>query len=334
MSTNQDLNELDGIEGSELKDSNSIVQDEIKLKEVNKNYSKYLIIKKNEVQTKYMAQIRLDLEEYRNIKDNEHLSQEDLELVLGEDNIDGNERSFSIPGTLEILFPEEGVSLNIFLPYSINLVKTEDSIINSKEMIFNYEPGDTIFTAFVKKNETNIDTLGSLFENRVRYLRGYLPEQHETIWANLSNTSNVKAIHLSSILSMLYAKNENGSNKYIRHTTAQRYSKEYAIGTKESAHIFGEGLSSSLYGYVGDALNASVFKDRKNNFSPEPEGMFLGKIDTGLVPKLEDSKQAVLLKLDGDLQKHQASMAQRFSDLENIVGARYEALQAKKPSGF
>ena len=145
-------------------------------------------------------------------------------------------------------------------------MKTEDSTINSKEMIFNYEEGDLIFNAFVKKIETNIEILNSMFENRVRYLRGYISEQHEAIWSQIASTSNVKAIHITNILSMLYAKKEGNELKFIRHTQNQEYKKEYAINTKESSHLFNTGAQSSNYGYVGDALFASIFKDRKNKY--------------------------------------------------------------------
>ena len=82
-----------------------------------------------------------------------YLNKEDFEMIAGDQS------SYSIPGTFEIEFPEEGISLNIFLPYNVNIMKTEDSTINSKEMIFNYEEGDLIFNAFVKKIETNIEDL-------------------------------------------------------------------------------------------------------------------------------------------------------------------------------
>ena len=177
------------LEPLEAREAFNDSQKEIKLKEVNKNYSKYLTITKNEVHTKFRAIVRLPLDEYK-VNDNEMLNKEDFEMIAGDQS------SYSVPGTFEIEFPEEGISLNIFLPYNINIMKTEDSTINSKEMVFNYEEGDLIFNAFVKKIETNIEILNSMFENRVRYLRGYISEQHEAIWSQMASTSNVKAIHI------------------------------------------------------------------------------------------------------------------------------------------
>ena len=185
--------ELDPLEAREAFNNS---QDEIKLKEVNKNYEKYLKITKNEVHTKYRAIVRLPLDEYK-VNDNEMLNKEDFEMIAGDQS------SYNIPGTFEIEFPEEGISLNIFLPYNVNIMKTEDSTITSKEMVFNYEEGDLIFNSFVKKIETNIEILNSMFENRVRYLRGYISEQHEAIWSQIATTTSVKAIHIENVLSML-----------------------------------------------------------------------------------------------------------------------------------
>ena len=248
--------ELDPLEAREAFNNS---QDEIKLKEVNKNYEKYLKITKNEVHTKYRAIVRLPLDEYK-VNDNEMLNKEDFEMIAGDQS------SYNIPGTFEIEFPEEGISLNIFLPYNVNIMKTEDSTITRKEMVFNYEEGDLIFNSFVKKIETNIEILNSMFENRVRYLRGYITEQHEAIWSQMATISSVKAIHIANVLSLLYAKKEKNELKFIRHTEYQNYKKEYAINTKESSHIFNTGVQSSNYGYVGDALFASFFNDRKNKF--------------------------------------------------------------------
>ena len=316
--------ELDPLEAREAFNNS---QDEIKLKEVNKNYEKYLKITKNEVHTKYRAIVRLPLDEYK-VNDNEMLNKEDFEMIAGDQS------SYNIPGTFEIEFPEEGISLNIFLPYNVNIMKTEDSTITSKEMVFNYEEGDLIFNAFVKKIETNIEILNSMFENRVRYLRGYISEQHEAIWSQMATTSSVKAIHIANVLSLLYAKKEKNELKFIRHTEYQNYKKEYAINTKESSHIFNTGVQSSNYGYVGDALFASIFKDRKNKFSKTSDdhdnGFYLEQPDEGIKPKLQNEKQALLFTLDKDKLNSIEAMSKNYSDLENVVAARFEELYRKK----
>ena len=72
--------ELDPLEAREAFNNS---QDEIKLKEVNKNYEKYLKITKNEVHTKYRAIVRLPLDEYK-VNDNEMLNKEDFEMIAGD----------------------------------------------------------------------------------------------------------------------------------------------------------------------------------------------------------------------------------------------------------
>ena len=99
-------------------------------------------------------------------------------------------------------------------------------------MVFSYEAGDLILNAYNRTIETNIETLNNLFENRVKYLRGYLPEQLEAIWSQLESTVNYRSHHLMLILSLLYAKmgkDENGKNTgpvLVRHTPEQEYKKE------------------------------------------------------------------------------------------------------------
>ena len=51
------------LEPLEAREAFNDSQKEIKLKEVNKNYSKYLTITKNEVHTKFRAIVRLPLDE-------------------------------------------------------------------------------------------------------------------------------------------------------------------------------------------------------------------------------------------------------------------------------
>ena len=68
------------LEPLEAREAFNDSQKEIKLKEVNKNYSKYLTITKNEVHTKFRAIVRLPLDEYK-VNDNEMLNKEDFESM-------------------------------------------------------------------------------------------------------------------------------------------------------------------------------------------------------------------------------------------------------------
>lgn len=289
-----------------------------------KNILKYLDVTKNEVTTKEKAIVRLSLEMYK-ISDNDLLDQEDFELLAGESS------SFSVPGTFEIEFPEKGETLNIFLPYNVNLIKTEDFVSNSKELVIMYEPGDVIFNAYIKKVETNIDILNSLFENRVKYLRGHLAKQLEAIWGQIIPTTNYRSHHLQLIMSLLYARRVNGENLLIRHTPLQDYSKADAINTKESSHLFNLGAQSFNYGYTNDALISSVIKDRRNKITfdeshPDSLNSILTQND---IQKIE-APSALGYKLDKDMSKIKPGMVNQYSDLENIIAGRYDELVNKK----
>lgn len=305
-------------------------------KETNRNYDKYLNITKNEVHTKFKAIIRLSTEEYK-VEDNDLLDDEEFELMAGETS------SFSIPGTFEIEFPEQGDTINIFLPFLINLIKPDEYTINSKEMIFYYDEGDLIFNCFVKKSETNIEILNNMFENRVKYLRGHLEEQLYAIWSQLKSTTNYRMCHLSLVLSLLYAKVEvtnNGKEELlIRHTKDQEYKKEYAINTKDSSHLFNLGAQSFNYGYTNEALIRSVFKNRYNIMSkfeelyPEQFKEFQ-TINLNDLNKTEKEKtvnaQALTYTLDKNLDTIKKNMVKGYSDLENVMAGRYNDIQQSR----
>ena len=286
---------------------------------------KYLDIKENEIYTKFPCVIRLSLEEYK-VSDNDLLDEEDFQLIAGE------ESSFKIPGTLEIEYIEQGESINLFLPYPVNLIKPEDFSISSKEMVFNFEAGDLIINAYNKVVETNIETLNNLFENRVKYLRGYLPEQLEAIWSQLESTINYRAHHIGLVLSLLYAKMEKDEHSnnlgpvLIRHTPEQEYKKEYAINTKDSSHFFNFGPQATNYGYTNDAIWQSINKNRYQEaagFNLDelyPEELNLNKFEPSkLLHKMDEKKKDIL-----------PGLTHKYSDLENIMAGRYDELHKKK----
>ena len=290
---------------------------------------KYLNIKENEIYTKFPCVIRLSMEEYK-VSDNDLLDEEDFQLLAGE------ESSFKIPGTLEIEYPEQGESINIFLPYSINLIKPEDFSVTSKEMIFNFEEGDLIINAFNRVVETNIETLNNLFENRVKYLRGYIAEQLEAIWSQLESTTNYRAHHIGLVLSLLYAKmnkDEHGNNIgpiLVRHTPEQEYKKEYAINTKDSSHFFNFGAQAINYGYTNDAIWQSINKNRYKNASGlSLNEVYPDELNSDLYKPSTDNTK-LLHKIDNEQTKIKLGLTSKYSDLENLIAGRYDELVAKK----
>lgn len=286
---------------------------------------KYLDIKENEIYAKFPCRIRLSMDEYK-VSDNDLLDEEDFQLVAGE------ESSFKVPGTLEIEFPEQGETVNLFLPYPVNLIKPEEFSVTSKEMIFEFEEGDLILNAFNKVIETNIETLANLFENRVKYLRGYLAEQLEAIWAQLESTTNYRAHHLMLIMSLLYAKmdkDENGNNLgpvLIRHTPEQDYKKEYAINTKDSSHFFSMGAQATNFGYTNDAVWQSINKNRYGQVNLERLPPELTETPfSGTVPE-----NALTYKMAKEQASIRPGLVKNYTDLENLMAGRYDDLIAKK----
>lgn len=279
---------------------------------------KYLDVKQNEIITKFPCIIRIPADEYK-YSDNDLLDEDEFQMQAGE------ESSFKIPGVFEIEFPEQGETINIFLPYPVNIIKPEEFEANSKGMVFSYEAGDMILNAFNKVVETNIETLGNLFENRVKYLRGFLAEQLEAIWSQLESTTNYRSHHLMLILSLLYAKMGSDGPVLIRHTPEQEYKKEYAINTKESSHFFSLGAQSFNYGYTNDAIWESINKNRYQNLTfnqVHPE-----ELDTSYI---KAHSQALTYNLAKAKENIAHATVQHYTDLENLMAGRYDELIKKK----
>ncbi len=279
---------------------------------------KYLDVKQNEIYTKFPCIIRIPADEYK-YSDNDLLDEDEFQLQAGE------ESSFKIPGVFEIEFPEQGETINIFLPYPVNIIKPDEFEANSKGMTFSYDTGDMILNAFNKVVETNIETLGNLFENRVKYLRGFLAEQLEAIWSQLESTTNYRSHHLMLILSLLYAKMGSEGPVLIRHTPEQDYKKEYAINTKESSHFFSMGAQSFNYGYTNDAIWESLNKNRYQNLTfndvhpDELDTTYAKAHDHALTYSLAKSKEGI-----------SNATVNSYTDLENLMAGRYDELIKKK----
>lgn len=279
---------------------------------------KYLDVKQNEIFAKYPCIIRIPADEYK-YSDNDLLDEDEFQLQAGE------ESSFKIPGVFEIEFPEQGETINIFLPYPINIIKPDEFEANSKGMVFSYEAGDMILNAFNKVVETNIETLGNLFENRVKYLRGFLAEQLEAIWSQLESTTNYRSHHLMLILSLLYAKMGKDGPVLIRHTPEQDYKKEYAINTKESSHFFSMGAQSFNYGYTNDAIWESLNKNRYQNLTFND--VHPDELDTSYA---KAHGHALTYNLAKAKEKIADATVNSYTDLENLMAGRYDELIKKK----
>lgn len=244
----------------------------------------FLEVTKNHIKTKVRAQVTLDLNIYKAV-DSDKIDDADYEQITG------GSSSFYIPGTFEIHY-ETGETDKFFFPFKVNLHKTQDVEITSSFITINYEPGDTILSAFVKVDETNISVVDALFENRVKYLNGAIGKQVETLWEQLESTIEYNPVHLELLLSLMYIEKENGEFKYTRHTNNQSYQAENAVGTKISSHIFNHGVASSAYGYTNDQIITSVLKS--NNFTDVEEPEY------AILPTTKDFN---LLKDKSDLEK-------------------------------
>jgi len=217
--------------------------------------NEYLDITKNEVKAKKYCTVTVNLEEYKKITEEIIENGSDKDLVL------------NIHGFFEIVFPYDLNSIQMTLPYNVNLYKTDTRVVdgNSKELILTFNPGDIIFTATYKHKNTSIDTLNALFENRFKYISDDIYELLLSIYTQLSGVSNVDFFNIELILSQVFAEKQGNKLVPLR-LTSKQYSKKYAIDTQKSSHDFNNIMGFS-YGYTNNYLNNKLTKDNKKDNS-------------------------------------------------------------------
>jgi len=237
-----------------------------------KDKSKYLDISKNEIKAKYKCMIIINLEEYKNVS----------EEIIEEEN--GNELILNIHGFFEIFFPDELDSIQFTLPYNVNLYKQNVRVgKNSKELIFEFDPGDTIFTAHFKNKNTNIDVLSALMQNRIKYISDDIYELLISVYTQLSGVTNIDFFNIELILSQVFA-DKIGDKLVPLRLTNKKYSKKYAIDFQKASHNFSNIMGFS-YGYVNNYLLNKIPKKKKLDNS------YLENIITNKYTKIENTNQ-------------------------------------------
>ncbi len=217
---------------------------------------KYLEVEQHKVRSKVPSRIVLNLEEYKNITEGygEEVGVAEIENV------------YEIPGFFTLEFPEEGDSIDFFLPYIIYLNKTSRIEKTKEHLIINFDKDDLIFYANFKEEETNIYVLKSLFENGVKYLGDKPDKLIAAIWQQLM-PANTPWHHLELIVSQLYGTYDKSSKEIVPlRLTSHPYSKKYIMNLKESVHNLNQSMPM-LYGYSKDAMRTMVSKKKKGKNS-------------------------------------------------------------------
>lgn len=259
---------------------------------------KYLEVEKSKISTKSKAQIILKLDEYKTI--NEMYGEE-----VGIHEIDN---VFEIPGFFTLEFPDEGDSIDFFLPYNIYLIKPSKVNRDKEQLVLEFPEGSPVFYAHFKSEDTNIRVLKSLFENGVKYL-GNKPDKLLTaIWEQLM-PANTPWHHLELLVSQLYGTYDKQSKDIVPlRLTSETYSKKHIMNLKESAHSMNQTMPI-MYGYAKDALRTMVQKKKKG------ENSFFENIAAGDYDAL--TKEHLDAKKENDLKKNKIKDIQ--NNLDNTV---------------
>jgi len=240
-----------------------------------KDKSKYLDISKNEIKAKKECIIIINLDEYKNVS----------EEIIKEDSSDGGELVLNIHGFFEIVFPNDLNSIQFTLPYNVNLYK--HNVVNgknSKELIFRFMPGDTIFTAHFKNKNTNIDVLSALFQNRIKYISEDIYELVLNVYNQLSGVTNIDIFNIETIITQMFADTQNGKLVPLR-LTNKKYSKKYAIDFTKSSHNFSNIMGFS-YGYTNKYLMTKLTDKNK-----KLDNSYLENIITNKYSKIENKNK-------------------------------------------
>ena len=206
---------------------------------------KYLDVQKNHMYAKMDLIIRIDEDDFK-IEDEEliDISDTDSEELVG---------SINIPGILNIEVPSENDEIQLYFPFDINFVISDQVEKSGSISTYYFSKGDMVAFALTKSSATDIMILDKLFENRIKYLRGDLEKHVVAIYDQLLNTSNIRMHHIETILTVLYGEYTSDGFDPVRLTKNQKYGKINALNSKDSAHKFNAGVGFN-YGYTKDVI--------------------------------------------------------------------------------
>ncbi len=231
---------------------------------------KYLRVEKNHIYAKTDLKITIDTSEMK-------VDEEELVDVSNEESGEELQGSVSIPGMLNIEVPVFNDEIQLYFKFKINLI-IPDNVERDKDVYYYYyTDGDLITFAETKSNATDIMILDSLFENRVKYLRGDLPKQVLAIYEQLVNTKNIQLQHIETILTIMYGEYTDNGFEPVRLTPGQKYSKSNALSTKESAHRLNAATGFN-YGYTKDNISDNITRKYKTK-KTDLEKVIFGKYD-------------------------------------------------------
>ena len=128
----------------------------------------YLDISKYEIKAKHPAVVVLDKSEYK-------------------DEIEEFPEYYKVPGIINIYFPNDNKVLNLPFLFDVNLYKTPRITETKKELVIEYQPGDTIIKQKLKLNSLSFNTFRRLLDGHSKFIKS--PEQLAAALAEFMNYS-------------------------------------------------------------------------------------------------------------------------------------------------
>jgi len=191
---------------------------------------------------------------------NEIIAKKPLSIIINKDEhkelVDTGD-SYQLIGTFKICDKNtEKCTITPFI-FQVQIPKTGDVNAEGNEIRMDFEPGDVVIKADYKVLESDLQSIRSILENRIKYFRYNIDQQLvvlEELFSSIIGT--VPLVYFEIILSELY-RCPNDNSKPVR-LCGGDYNSAIPVDIKKAIHIDGSLERAISYGYAKEALASDI----------------------------------------------------------------------------
>src|SRR6056297_3558191 len=148
-------------------------------------------IEKNTIKAKYKSSIKIIRDKY----DEKMIKETNDQVVL--------------PGILSFYIPHFDDFCQLVIPYQINLIKSDQTESDSKEIKIEYNKNDIIVKQKYVEDEVNIGLLNKILRGQIKYVN-----DPKILYNMIQNIiPNIESIYIESILSNMFRSSKDYSKK-------------------------------------------------------------------------------------------------------------------------
>lgn len=197
-------------------------------------------VQKNEILTKYKCNILIDQKEYKEIPE--------------------TAKYYTLPGILLFYFPEFDDYSQLVLNYNVDLIKSDNTEIEKKNIIINYEENQVVVRKDYYPDDVDIRMIINLLQGRVKYIKDPI------ILLNMLSTMlpKVDLVHLELLISNMF-RNSDDNSKRCRITGD--YKNSIIIG--QTAQPFEDSWENAMmYRNIDKAINKGLINKQPTEENP------------------------------------------------------------------